>query len=430
MKSSSLSECGILKRLDFKHDSDIGWQVKTFTIGKREQLVVIEYTVQVLNPFRIDITIKDDPMSLGVLATEVIDNFAEDAGEKTIEFVHDKMALSSQGPDRILQCLKVGGDILHAGEAIGFNGHHNIDVGFDQLGCNCFSDTLHNDLRLNNVFSAETTITQTSTLQTTRTDQDTLQGTQAEIVVSLLRQLARALVEEGNCVLGELLGLVETLGVKHNLGDKLLVRLRHGHAAEKLLQVVGQVGTAGIARVHGNKDTSVFVDVKLTTYQLNLRLVILDTLLKTQLDILDLLRNSGQDSLLQTVELVETAPSANLADTEEDTAHGLEIEGVVTAEDKIEFGIRHLDVKAVQKLALWVVDITHLQLPKIMSCGIGIGVDKLLDGVTLVDAFGNQLFALLPQNDLEFSKDSVSKYTKNFYLALKEHLQSVTTSGK
>jgi hypothetical protein len=75
--------------------------------------------------------------------------------------------------------------------------------------------------------------------------------------------------------------------------------------------------------------------------QLNLRLVILDTLLEAQLNVLDLLRDSGQDTLLQTVELVETTPSTDLADTKEDTAHGLEVESVVTAEDKCESSQLH-----------------------------------------------------------------------------------------
>ncbi len=62
----------------------------------------------------------------------------------------------------------------------------------------------------------------------------------------------------------------------------------------------------------------------------------LGALLQTKLDILDLLRDGRQDTLLQTVELVEAAPRADLADTEEDAAHGLEVERVVAAEDERE----------------------------------------------------------------------------------------------
>jgi hypothetical protein len=45
--------------------------------------------------------------------------------------------------------------------------------------------------------------------------------------------------------------------------------------------------------------------------------------LETFLDGLDLLRDGRQHSLLQTIELVEAAPSADLAQANEDSAHGL-----------------------------------------------------------------------------------------------------------
>lgn len=42
------------------------------------------------------------------------------------------------------------------------------------------------------------------------------------------------------------------------------------------------------------------------------------------LDVLDLLRDGREHSLLQTVELVKAAPGAHLAETHEDATHGLE----------------------------------------------------------------------------------------------------------
>lgn len=44
------------------------------------------------------------------------------------------------------------------------------------------------------------------------------------------------------------------------------------------------------------------------------------------LDVLDLLGDSGEHSLLQTVELVKAAPSSHLTQTHEDTTHGLKKE--------------------------------------------------------------------------------------------------------
>ena len=55
--------------------------------------------------------------------------------------------------------------------------------------------------------------------------------------------------------------------VEHDLGNELSVWLGHGQAAEKLLQVVREVGAAGIARVHGDEDGHVWVDLHLTTNQ-------------------------------------------------------------------------------------------------------------------------------------------------------------------
>lgn len=62
------------------------------------------------------------------------------------------------------------------------------------------------------------------------------------------------LLEEGHNLLGEDLCSAEALGVQHDLGNQLPVRLGHGQAAEELLQVIGQVGPACVAGVHGDED--------------------------------------------------------------------------------------------------------------------------------------------------------------------------------
>ena len=58
-----------------------------------------------------------------------------------------------------------------------------------------------------------------------------------------------------------------------------------------------------------------------------------------------------------------------------------------------------------------------------MACRIGVGIDKLFDGVSLVDAFSNKLLAFLSQNHFKFSKDCVSKHSKNLYLTLEQKFQ-------
>lgn len=44
--------------------SYIWWQAETLSIGQGQQLVVIQHRVQIFHPLRINITIKDDPLSL------------------------------------------------------------------------------------------------------------------------------------------------------------------------------------------------------------------------------------------------------------------------------------------------------------------------------------------------------------------------------
>jgi hypothetical protein len=45
----------------------------------------LEYLpIQVLDPFRIDIAIKDDPVFLTAFTTDVIDNLAQDVGEQPV----------------------------------------------------------------------------------------------------------------------------------------------------------------------------------------------------------------------------------------------------------------------------------------------------------------------------------------------------------
>lgn len=75
--------------------------------------------------------------------------------------------------------------------------------------------------------------------------------------------LKQYILEEGYNLLGEDLCRAETLRVEHDLRDELAVGLGHGQAAEQLLQVVRQVGSASIARVHGDEDGHVWTHLHL-----------------------------------------------------------------------------------------------------------------------------------------------------------------------
>ncbi|KAF4513698.1 hypothetical protein G6O67_000939 [Ophiocordyceps sinensis] len=263
----------------------------------------------------------------------------------------DKMALGREAANGLLQCLKVCRHVLDAREALPLDGRHDLDIRLDELGGDGLPDALHNNFRFNYVFCvANAPIGEASTLETARADQDAFQGAETKVVVCLLRELAGTLVKKGHRLLRELFGLVETLRVEHDFGNELLVRLRHGHAAKELLQVVGQVGAARVARVHGDEDAGVFVHAQLAAHQLNLRLAVLCALLKAELNVLNLLRDGRQDPFLEAVKLVETAPSTNLADSEENAAHGLKVECVVAAKDEGESA--ELNAQSLDRLRL------------------------------------------------------------------------------
>ncbi|KAH6607744.1 hypothetical protein Trco_004057 [Trichoderma cornu-damae] len=562
--STDGGERRILQRLDLEHDSDVGRQVEALSVGQGEQLVVVEDAVQVLDPLGVDVAVEDDPVSLGVLAAEVVDDLAEDAGEEAVGPLsrggvqvaverllghdlgvddvgdaldaldllqgveqeppggglpgagianhHDavvdlldlvqledlghpqvgdhEMALGGERADGFLESDEVGGHVLDAGEAVLLDVDHDVHVRLDQLGRDRLADALHEDLGLDNLLGAEVAVAQASALEATGADQDALERAEAEVVVGLLRQVPRALVEEGHRLLGEPLGLAETLRVEHDFGDELLVGLGHGDAPEELLQVVGQVGAAGVAGVHGDEDARVLVDAELPADQLDLRLVVLGPLLQAELDVLDLLRNGRQDPLLETVKLVEAAPRTDLADAQEDAAHGLEVKGVVAAEDEreppeldaqgldglglpraggavrrasealaeglgereetpvgegspdeaigdaevleavVELGVGHLDVQAVEEVALRRVHVAHLKLPEVVARGVGLGVDQLLDHVPLVDALGDHLLALLALYDFEIPQDGLGEHAKDLHLPLEQGRQRLAAGGE
>ena len=74
------------------------------------------------------------------------------------------------------------------------------------------------------------------------------------------------------------------------------------------------------------------MDLQLAPDKIDLRVWIGHALAQANLNVLNLLRNGGEDALLQSVELVETSPGTHLRDTEEDATHGLEVESVVAVE--------------------------------------------------------------------------------------------------
>ena len=89
-------------------------------------------------------------------------------------------------------------------------------------------------------------------------------------------------------------------------------------------------------RVRKTKRTHLAVDLDALANKFDLGVRVLSEGRETLLDTLDLLCDSRQDTLLETVELIETAPGSDLTQTNENTTHGLEVESLVTAENEDE----------------------------------------------------------------------------------------------
>lgn len=70
------------------------------------------------------------------------------------------------------------------------------------------------------------------------------------------------------------------------------------------------------------------------SYQLDLGIGILDEARKALLDALNLLGNGTQNSFFESIEFIETPPSANLAQTNKDTTHCLEVKSLITTENQ------------------------------------------------------------------------------------------------
>jgi hypothetical protein len=85
-----------------------------------------------------------------------------------------------------------------------------------------------------------------------------------------------------------------------------------------------------------DEDARVGIESEVAADEFDLVLLVGQARRKPELDALDLLRYRTEDALLETVELVEAAPSANLTQADENASHRLEVEGLVATEDEYE----------------------------------------------------------------------------------------------
>jgi len=150
--------------------------------------------------------------------------------------------------------------------------------------------------------------------------------------MTLRTELVKAEVEQLDHLSTESLSCLETLSKEHDLGNHVFVRLHHGHLAEKLFEIVRQVRTASVIRVHSDEDSHGLVQTEFFIHQVNA----LSVLFQAHLNGQNLLRYGRQHAFFQTVELIEASPGAHLAESNEDATHSLAIEGLIAVEHKSE----------------------------------------------------------------------------------------------
>jgi hypothetical protein len=94
-------------------------------------------------------------------------------------------------------------------------------------------------------------------LQASSHDEDGLHRAKAVVVVGLLRKLFGTQNVKLAHLPRERLGVAETFGEKHDLGNQGVIRDHHRYRAEADLQIVGELRAAGVTRVHGDNNVVV-----------------------------------------------------------------------------------------------------------------------------------------------------------------------------
>ena len=100
----------------------------------------------------------------------------------------------------------------------------------------------------------------------------------------------------------------------------------------------------------GRHRTNILINFQMFAHQLNFSIRIFNQLSETLLNALNLLGHSTKDTLLQSIELVETSPRADLTQTDENPTHRLEVKGFVATENQDES--TKLNAKGLHRLGL------------------------------------------------------------------------------
>jgi hypothetical protein len=171
----------------------------------------------------------------------------------------EQLLLATHGVHVGQQRVERHGVVAHVGKHVEQQRAEEADVGRHQLGLYGLAHAAHQQLRLEQLqwAAARARVADRVSLQPAGRHEHTLERAQPKVVVLLVRELLGAQPEQRHDLAREALGRLEALRVEHHLPNELAIGLDHRNAPEQLLEIVRQLGTAGISRIHGDEDAHV-----------------------------------------------------------------------------------------------------------------------------------------------------------------------------
>ena len=87
--------------------------------------------------------------------------------------------------------------------------------------------------------------------------------------MALRTKLIETKVEKRDYLSTQFIRSLETLRVEHDSCNHVLIRLCHSYLAEELLQIIWQLGTSSIIRIHCNENSHVWVQFDISSHEIN-----------------------------------------------------------------------------------------------------------------------------------------------------------------
>ena len=236
--------------------------------------------------------------------------------------------LLDDGEDGALEHVVIWRRQLHAGEEVRRDAVKEGHVVAQELGQVDVADRAEHEHGLRVVGERA--------LEVARGREHRLDGAHAVVVVVLRRELLGAELVRLHDLLRKGAGDREAEGHERDLADEAVVGDHHRDRAEEHLEVVGQLGAAGVARVHRDEDRVGRVDREVSPFE--------DEALHARgdraLDREHLLRDDREHLEVDAVELVEARPRARGGDALEKLGHREVVEAVGAVEDDALLGER------------------------------------------------------------------------------------------